>query len=126
MDAIEVLEGRYDSLLKEFVEMTPGTQKYDVTEKALDGLQHKILSLREYEDKRDDTVRKRQQDAIEREKDRDLQRCEGRKERRTKIGQAILGGIIAVGLSILTGDLSEITILDKNRFNIASKFFPRG
>lgn len=126
MDAIEVLEERYDDLLNEFVKMIPGTQEYDVTEKALDGLQHKILGLREYENKRDDIELKRQQDAIEHEKDRDLQRCEGRKERWTKIGQAILGGVIAVGLSILTGDLSEITILDKNRFNIASKFFPRG
>ena len=126
MDAIEVLEKRYDGLLKEFVKMTPGTEEYDVTEKALDGLQRKILSLREYENKRDDTELKRQQDAIENEKNRDLQKCEGRKERWTKICQAILGGVIAVGLSILTGDLSEITILDKNRFNIASKFFPRG
>lgn len=123
---IENLEAEYDAMGEKLHELEPGTEKYEQVFRLMERVGKELRAYYELEDSRLDKNRTYdlKEEEYETEKISIEQRAkDARKDRIVKIITTLLGIIGGILGILLSGDLSDYTIIDRNKFSFVKDLF---
>ena len=125
---LDALIEEHNKLAGELSRYSPGSEEYDNRLRAIERHEKLVNEYQKLDDER--MHQNREYDLQEQKYELDCavakqQAKDARRDRWNRIGGVLLGiggGLLGI---ILSGDLSDYTILDRNKFNIASRLFPK-